>query len=231
MKILGIETTTTLGGVAIMDSTAGLVAESTLNVRACSHSEQLIRDIERLLARARITLDDLDGLAVSAGPGSFTGLRIGLGTLKGLAFATGLRVLSVPTLEAMAWRFPVPGPLICPVNDARRKEVYAGAFEYADGEMVRVIAEVPISAEDFAERISGLGRDAIFFGEGAGIYRETVSRILGARVVFAPPHLMIPSPAAVALVGMKMAERGEWCDPVSLSPIYLRKSEAELRLR
>jgi tRNA threonylcarbamoyladenosine biosynthesis protein TsaB len=128
MKVLAIETSTMLGGVAVMDAAKGLVAEARETVKA-GHSGRLMPEIDGVLKRVSLTLSDIDALAVTTGPGSFTGLRIGLSTVKGLSYSAGIPVVVVPTLEAMAWNFPDYAYPVCPMLDARKIEVYAGIFE------------------------------------------------------------------------------------------------------
>ncbi len=227
MKILAIETSTMLGGVAVMDDVKGLLVEVRASVKA-GHSGKLMPEIDDALKRASLGLGDIDALCVTTGPGSFTGLRIGLSTVKGLAYSTGLPVVAVPTLEALAWNFPdFPCP-VCPMLDARKKEVYAGIFRTnADG-IVRLMDEASIRPEALALALKEHEK-VVLLGEAVGLYREVFTAALGDRALFAPPHLMAPSPAASAELGLAMALRGEFKDPVALAPFYIRKSEAELK--
>lgn len=227
MRVLAIETSTMLGGIAIMDDASGLVAEVRVNVKT-AHSERLMAELDGALKQAGLGLKDIDALAVSAGPGSFTGLRIGLGTVKGLSFATGLPVVAVPTLEAFAWALP-GYPLVCPMLDARKKEVYAALYGHSDGGFVNIMKETVIAPSELVKRLSEY-EGVCFAGEGAAIYKDVLIDALGKRAVFAPAHLMVPSPASVALIGLRMALRGQFADPAALAPVYIRKSEAEVKL-
>ncbi len=229
MKLLAVETSTMLGGVAIIDEAEGLVVESRLNVRA-AHSERLMAEIDAAMARSSLGLKDMDALCVSVGPGSFTGLRIGLGTIKGLAFATGLPVVAVPTLEALAWNFPYSPHPLCPMLDARKKEVYAGLFRTGGGAASRLMEEVSVRPEALAAKLAE--HDAVvLLGQGAELYREVFENALGRKALFAPPHLGVPSAASVAHLGLGKALRGELSEPMKLSPRYIRKSEAELKAK
>lgn len=232
MRVLAIETSTMLGGVAVIDE-SGLVVESRLNIRT-AHSERLMRGLEQALGQAGMTIEDMDAIAVSRGPGSFTGLRIGLSTVKGIAYATGKPVVAVPTLEAFAWNF-APAALgmpICPMLDARKKEVYAAAFVWEAGEMEsvmrRLVPEASVHAGDFAAQLPSAGK-ILFAGEGSVIYREDILSVLKDRAVFAPAHLMVPLPSSTAYLGRRLALEGRFEDPASLTPLYIRKSEAELK--
>ncbi len=227
MKLLSVETSTMLGGVAIIDEALGLVVESRLNVRA-AHSERLMSEINAALERSSLTLGDIDALCVCTGPGSFTGLRIGLGAIKGLAFSTGLPVAAVPTLEALAWNFPHSAHPVCPMLDARKGEVYAGLFRTDGGEPVRLVEETSIRPGTLATAL-GKFEAVVLLGQGAELYRDVFVGSLGKRALLAPPHLGVPSAASAAHLGLARALRGEFTDPAGLSPYYIRKSEAELK--
>jgi len=227
MKVMAIETSTMLGGVAVMDSEQGLLAEARVSVRAAL-SERLMIAVDFVLGQSSLGLGDIDALAVSSGPGSFTGLRVGLGTVKGLAFATGLPVAAVPTLEAYAMCLPYCRHPVCPMLDARKKEVYTAVFLHGDDGLRRVLPERATRAGDLAAMLMEY-EAVVFVGQGAELYRREIEERLGPRALFAPPRLMTPSPAAVAEAGLARALRGEYSDPAFLSPFYIRKSEAELK--
>src|SRR5271157_1812848 len=129
MKLLAIETSTMRGGIAIMDDDT-LIAESRMNIKA-THSGRIMTEIDTALKGSGLTIDDIDVFGIASGPGSFTGLRVGLSTVKGLSYATGKRVVTVSTLEAFAWNVPFSQYLVCPLLDARKKEVHAGAFRWS----------------------------------------------------------------------------------------------------
>ncbi len=231
MKILAIETSTLLGGVALIDDAARLIVEITLNVSS-THSEQLMSVIAHAIEKASLELQDIDVFAVSIGPGSFTGLRIGVSTVKGLSFATGRPIVAVPTLEALAWHFPSCRHPVCAMLDARKKEVFAALFLW-DGEgFGRVVPETSVAVERLPEVIGSRsetrGERILFTGEGAGLYRDAILNAFAERAVFPPPIKMIPSPINVAHLGLGKARRGEFSEPISLVPVYGRKSEAEL---
>ncbi|MCK4910330.1 MAG: tRNA (adenosine(37)-N6)-threonylcarbamoyltransferase complex dimerization subunit type 1 TsaB [Thermodesulfovibrionales bacterium] len=226
MRLLAIETASQLGGLAVMDSDTGLVAECRLNVHA-THSETLMGEVHHVLRLAGSTAMELDAIAVSCGPGAFTGLRVGLGTAKGLAFASGARIVAVPTLEAYALSLPFTRSPVAPMLDARRREVYAGLFSVEDdGTVRRLIEEQPVSASAFMESISGY-ESIVFAGQGALIYKDAIIEGFRGKAIFAPAQQMHPSPASVAELGMRLARAGVFSDPETLCPMYIRKSEAE----
>ena len=244
MKILAIETSTMLGGIAICDGSAGMIAEVRLNVKS-THSERLMAEIDHILKQSALGIPDMDAFAVAIGPGSFTGLRIGLSTVKGLSYATGKPIVAVPTLEAFAWNFPFSRYPVCPLLDARRQEVYAALFRWETDGFVRVVDEAAVGIKALLKGIKMgkppsprfdqgdegrfLQKAVIFTGEGALSYKDEIISEMGEDALFAPPEKMVPSPANVASLGMEKALRGEFSDPVSLVPWYLRKSEAEMK--
>jgi tRNA threonylcarbamoyladenosine biosynthesis protein TsaB len=229
MKILAIETSTMLGGIALMDESM-LIAESRLNVKS-THSERLMTEIEHCLKQSGVKISDIDVFAVATGPGSFTGLRIGLSTVKGFSYATGRPIVSVPTLEALAWNFPYSKYPVCTMLDARKKEVYAALFKWEEGNFIRLINETSAKPEEFACDALRITHDDkfIFAGEGAALYRDKIIEVMGEKAIFASPEKTVPSPANVAVLGLKKAKAGEFSEPVSLTPIYIRKSEAEVK--
>ncbi len=229
MKILAIETSTMLGGVAIMDDSKGLIAEVRLNVKS-THSERLMTEIENLLRQSLLNITEIDVFAVSIGPGSFTGLRIGLSTVKGLSFATGKPVVSVPTLEAFAWNFPLCRHPICLLLDARKQEVYAGVFKWNDHKLTKILPETAISIKNLLENEIFLNKIVVFSGEGCSLYKEEILNRMGQNAVFASPEKMVPLPSNVAYLGLRKALKNEFANPISLVPFYIRKSEAEIKV-
>lgn len=224
MRVLAIETSTMLGGVAIMEE-GGLIAEIRLNVKT-THSERLMRGIDSALKFANLGIGDIDAFCISLGPGSFTGLRIGLSTVKGFAFATGRPVVTVPTLDAFAWNFPFAIYPVCPMFDARKKEVYTALYEWHDGGFKKTRPEQSVRPGDFIKDIKG---PVIFAGDGVRLYRDVILSVKGQDAIFAPPQSDVPSPSALAYLGLKKAMMGDFSDPMTITPFYIRKSEAEIK--
>jgi tRNA threonylcarbamoyladenosine biosynthesis protein TsaB len=225
MKILAIETSTMLGGIAIVDENSGLIAETRLNVKT-THSERLMTAVQNTLSQSEISLDDIDAFAIATGPGSFTGLRIGLSTVKGLSYATAKPLVTVPTLEAFAWNFPFSMYPVCLMLDARKKEVYSAVFKWKNGGFIRILKEMSIKPADLLTELKG---NVIFAGEGVLIYKDQIITILKERAIIASPEKMVPSPANVAMLGLLKAIKGDYADPSKAVPLYIRKSEAELK--
>ena len=219
MRVLAVETSTLAGGVALVEGER-LVAEYLLDV-SVTHSERLLATIDHVLCDAGWTPRDVQGLAVAVGPGSFTGLRVGIGTVKGLALALGVPVAAVPTLDAMAAALPWVSLPVCPVLHARRNEVYAALYRW-DGEGVRRESEYLALAP--AELAARLTAPTLLLGDGADAVHSPHAR-------HAPRRRRVPSPACVAVLGRARLALGETVDAASLMPFYLRPSEAELRRR
>lgn len=226
MRILALETSTPAGGVALLDGDR-LIAEYTLSVRA-AHSERLMATVDRLLSDSGWEIRTLEGLAVSIGPGSFTGLRIGVSTAKGLALALGIPLVGVPTLDALAAALPHAADPVCPILDAKKGEVYASLFHWEAGRMVRDWEYLALSPADLCSRLSG---PVIFVGDGVAAFEKFLSEALGPRARFAPPARRLPSAACVAQLGHSRLLSGEVVEPATLIPLYIRPSEAELRRR
>jgi tRNA threonylcarbamoyladenosine biosynthesis protein TsaB len=223
MNILGIETSTTTGSVAVV-SEDGVIAQYSLNIEV-THSERLMSTVDRVLKDTGLAIADMDGYAVSIGPGSFTGLRIGLAAVKGLAFVTGKPVAAVPTLQALAWNLPYASYQVCPMLDARKNEVYAAMYRFEGTTLVRVMAEAVISLSLLSDRMSG---KTLFTGEASHLFREEIVNLFGDRALFAPVSAILPSAATVAEIGLEMIKSGKQADVDSVTPMYIRRSEAEV---
>ena len=219
MRVLAVETSSLAGGVALLDDER-LVAEYLLDV-SVTHSERLMAAIDRVLTDARWTARELGGLAVAVGPGSFTGLRIAVSTVKGLGLALRLPIAAVPTLDAMAAALPWAALPVCPALDARKGEVYASLYRWDGDAMRRQWEYLALSPAALAERLT---EPVIVAGDGAPVIRSPHARLL-------PPPRRLPSPACVGLLGLERLRRGETVAAAALAPLYLRPSEAELKRR
>src|SRR6266436_150795 len=225
MKLLGVESATLSGGVALLDGDR-LLGEITLNI-AITHSERLMSAVDRLLIDCGLAPADLDGLAVSVGPGSFTGLRVGIATVKALAMALDLPVAAVPTLDALASRLPFADAPVCPILDARKSEVYLSLYRWRDGGMAREWDYLALPPELAAARLDA---PVILLGDGIEACRPWLDR-LGAEARVAPAAQRMPSAASVAVLGRAALSAGEGVGGDSLAPLYLRPPEAELKAR
>lgn len=234
MKILAIETSTLAGGVALMDHNR-LIAEYRLDV-VVHHSERILSAINHLLLESDTEIKALDAIAISAGPGSFTGLRVGLSTAKGLAIGGEKALILVPTLEALAAVFPYTHSGIVPWIEARREEVYWAFFACKNGGMIRCArdaADTPRSALRKVERLrrsrETISGQILFVGNGAIRYREDILEVMPKTACFPPRTLQFPSAAAVAEIGLSKLERGETTAPELAMPSYVRASTPEIK--
>ena len=227
MKILAIDTSTRVGSIAVVEGPL-LKAEQILNIRA-THNQSLLPGIERILADADWSLDDLDGFAVSLGPGSFTGLRIGLSIVKGLAWATGKPLAAVPTLDALAANVSFVPHKICPILDARKGEIYTAFYCQGDeGIPQRLTSYMAIKPEELVALVS---ETTVIIGDGLLAYGDYLKRELGARLVLPPPYLSVIHASSVAWLGWHKLRSGESEDVSSCTPLYVRASEAEINIK
>lgn len=242
MKILAIETTGPKASVALINEKKQIWEETS--DKELSHLQSLIPMIDNLLEKCESTIDDIDYIAVSRGPGSFTGIRIGVATGKALAHALNIPMISVPTLRAFAWKAENFNGLICPLFDARREQVYAGAYYWNDGLCIQAVTDDARGLTDFLSEIEDFDKDhkmnVMFFGDGTRIFekqieqwgRETnrlspnddVSRIM------ADSQHLLQSAASVAMEALRIEGTGGAVGFESMHPVYLRKAEAERKL-
>ena len=234
MLILSLETATLTGSIALVDASLPkddsspairIIAEFLLNIQS-THSERLMPAIHNLLAEAALKIRDIQGIALGLGPGSFTGLRIGVSTVKGLAYALKIPVVGVSTLEALANNAPYCSSTICPVLDARKKEVYAALFHGdGSGKVTRKSEDWVLSPEELCRRIT---EKTLFLGNGIEGYAEVLRKNLGALASFAPSELSLPRAVNVARLSLPEFQKGQTLDLFSFTPIYVRRSEAEI---
>jgi tRNA threonylcarbamoyladenosine biosynthesis protein TsaB len=219
MRVLALEASTLAGGVALLDDDR-LVAEYVLDV-SLTHSERMLATIDRVLGDAGWTAADLDGLAVATGPGSFTGLRVAVSTVKGLALALSVPIAAVPTLDAMAAAVPFACLPVCAVIAARRNEVYACLYRWHEGTMRRQWDYLALTPAALADRLS---EPVILAGDGAALVVSPHARPL-------PAPRRLPAPACVGILGLERLRSGEVVKPADLAPLYVRPPEAELKRR
>lgn len=229
MIIAGFDTVTDMLTVAVADERETLAEESRLAPRA--HMSLLLPTLREVLGRAGLTFADVDHLAVGIGPGSFTGMRIGVATAHGLALASGNRLVGVSTLAVLAAQVTAaPDVLVCPVVDAKRKEVYTGLFPR--GEVPeKFAAPLVTTANAWAEQLSALGRRILFVGDGLGEYKEVFAGALGDDAVFADEALWYPGAGVLLGLAKKKIDQGEFQPYHKVLPVYTRLSDAEEALR
>lgn len=226
MKLLALDTSTAGGGVAVLDGDA-VLAEWTLQ-SALTHNRRLLKAVDLVLGELGLTVRDLDAVSSTVGPGSFTGVRIGLTTAKTLAWALGKPFVGVVTLDALAEPFGFTRWSVCPLIDARKGEVYAARY-VADGKgaVVRTSDWEVLPARVLVEKFEG---PTLCCGDGWTVYREFLRERLKEQVVEAPAPYHVIRPAFVGACALKRLQRGEADDPAAAVPLYVRPSEAEIHL-
>ena len=223
--ILALETATMCGSVALVVENR-CVAEFSLQTGE-THSRRLLAGVDWLLQETAIERSAIDAVAVSLGPGSFTGLRIGLATAKGLAMAAGAKLIGVGTLDGLAAQFFAAGDiLICPVLDARKKEIYCGFYRCDNQGIPRLQEECQvISPETLCKRID---EPVVLLGDGTEVYGHLFREKLAGLLKVAPPGTYFPRAATIGLLALAKWQGEEFLDPATAEPIYIRLSEAEL---
>ncbi len=228
MKILAIDSSSNALAVAVTDEDK-LLGESVLNHKK-THSQTLMPMIEKLLCATETDISQIDLFAVAAGPGSFTGLRIGVATAKALAHATGKPVAGVSTLEAMAYQLPFCSALVVPIMDARRAQVYNGVYRWEGEMLITVIEPQAVAIEALLDSLADCGQKAVFLGDGVSVYRDIILQKIGESAEFAPVNANMQRASCVAALARRQAADGKLSRYNELLPIYLRKSQAEREL-
>lgn len=240
MKILAIESAATAASVAILDGDT-CIADMTIQFKK-THSQTILPMIDQICKITETEPESIDAVAVSVGPGSFTGLRIGVATGKGIALAYDRPMIEVSTLLAMAANIPAGSEcLICPVMDARRAHVYTGVYEYDDeGNLQEVLPESLLSYEELADSLNSLaeeGKPVIMLGDGlsaleskagdARRMKDIMQELVAGELILAPENMNYQRAASVAVVAAKMAKEGKLVSSDEVKPDYLRPSQAE----
>lgn len=224
MKILALETSAVAASVAICEDEA-LVAQSFQRT-GLTHSATLMPMLEDMLKNSGMSLENIDLIAVAAGPGSFTGLRIGVSAAKGLAWSLDKPCAGVSTLEAMAWQMIGMDGVVCAAMDARRQQVYNALFDLQNGKPVRMTPDRAISLEELSNELETIKNDQILVGDGAHLcYNAFQSK--GYPVRMPPAHLQFQTAWGVARCALEQARLGQLTDAVGLTPNYHRLSQAE----
>ena len=236
MKVLAIDSSGLTATVAIVEDEQ-TIAEYTVNYKK-THSQTLLPMIDEIVRMVEMDLTAVDAIAVAGGPGSFTGLRIGSATAKGLGLALDKPLIHVPTVDAMAYSVYGCEDIICPIMDARRSQVYTGIYTFvpkkADEEteqmeyafkVLRV--QMAVSVEDLIRRLNVYGRRVVFLGDGVPVYKEMLSKGLEVPYFFAPSFMNRQRAAAVGALGIRYYQTGRYETAAEHRPDYLRVSQAE----
>lgn len=222
MKILAIDSCTNVATAALVEDEC-MIAQFSLNNKT-THSTKLLPQIEYMMKNAETEFADIDLFAVTVGPGSFTGERIGVATAKALAHATGKPIVGVSALMAMAYNIKYTNFLICPIMDARREQVYTATFKWKADELVTVKEDRAMALDELLEEFE---EDVIFLGDGVPVFKEKIAEKLENKAHFALANLLHINGGGVAEAAKSEYKKGNACDYASLVPKYLRLSQAE----
>lgn len=224
MKVLGIDTSTSCGSIGLVDE-GKVISEYLLDCPE-THSERLLKGIDFVLKDARLSVDDIDGWVVSLGPGSFTGLRIGISTVKGLALATQRPVAGVSTLDVLAFQVSPTPYLICPIIDAKKGEVYTAFYRYEENSLKRISTYKVLKPEELVHQIN---EKTLLVGNGIRNYGQYFQSVLPSLVIYPPIPLHLPHGSILTLLGFECLRNGESLDLASFAPLYIRPSDAEIK--
>ena len=225
MKILGLDSSGIVASVAIVEDDV-LIAEYTVNYKK-THSQTLLPMLDEIAKMTELDLNSIDAIVVAAGPGSFTGLRIGSATAKGLGLALKKPLIAIPTVEGLAYNlYDIPG-LICPIMDARRKQVYTGIYRFTDHQLKVVEDQMAVSMETVIEKLNQYGEAVTFLGDGVSVFHELIAEKMTVPYSFAPAHVNKQRAAAVAALGEIYYRQGKTETAMEHVPDYLRVSQAE----
>lgn len=227
MNILAIDTSSLVATVAVINEEK-LLGEFTIN-SPMTHSQKLMPIIDQLLSSLELSMEDIDTIAASRGPGSFTGIRIGIATIKGLAHGRKIPIVGVSSLEGLAYNITYSKELICPIMDARRNQVYTGVYKWENHKLINIVEEAPLSINELMDKLKEREEKVIFLGDGLGRYKEDIISGLGEKALFAPLYVNMQRASSIAQLALDKINNGESKpeDYLSIAPIYLRKSEAE----
>lgn len=222
MNILAVDTSALTATVAVFKNGVSVFENNITN--ALTHSETLMPMIDCALKSVKLTPSDVDLFAVSNGPGSFTGIRIGVSTIKALAYAVNKPVIGIGTLYALSANLAcVESMPICPIMDARRNQVYNALYSFHDGKANILVPPRALSIDDLCSTVSF---PVMFVGDGVGVYKDRIVELCGENAHFAPPHMRTQKAASVAYLA-SIADESEYLTPEALEVCYLRKSQAE----
>ena len=249
MRILGLDSSGLVASVAIVEDD-NMMAEYTVNYKK-THSQTLLPMLDEIAKMIELDMSTIDAIAVAAGPGSFTGLRIGSATAKGLGLALNIPLISVPTVDGLAYNLYGCQDMICPLMDARRNQVYTGLYEFApeaadgrdkcdtadafdDGEdvfaMKAILPQCAVGIEEIIAKINHMERPVVFLGDGVAVFKNYIAENCSVPYSFAPAHMNKQRASAVAALGLLYAREGKLETAAEHAPDYLRVSQAEREL-
>lgn len=225
MKILAIDSSGMVASIALVEDRK-LIGEFTINYKK-THSQTLLPMLDEVTKMIELDLNTIDAIAVAAGPGSFTGLRIGSATAKGLGLALDKPLISVPTVDGLAYNLSGASALVCPLMDARRKQVYTGIYSFKGFQMYTHLAQCAVSIEEIISRVCEYDREVTFLGDGVAVYASYIEEHCSVPYTFAPAHLNQQRASASAVLAFEYYKAGRLESAAQHRPDYLRKPQAE----
>lgn len=225
MKILALDSSGLVASVAVVEDD-NLMAEYTIHYKK-THSQTLLPMLDEAAKMIELDLDTLDAIAVSAGPGSFTGLRIGSATAKGLGLALEKPLIHIPTVDALACNLWGHGDLICPLMDARRNQTYTGIYRFEQGQLQIVQEQCAVGINEIIAQINQIGQPVVFLGDGVPVFHNYIEENIAVEHSYAPAHMNKQRAGAVAWLGLQYLKEGRIETAAEHSPDYLRLSQAE----
>ncbi|MDO4616513.1 MAG: tRNA (adenosine(37)-N6)-threonylcarbamoyltransferase complex dimerization subunit type 1 TsaB [Lachnospiraceae bacterium] len=225
MKILAIDSSGMVASVAVWENDL-LLAEYTINYKK-THSQTLLPMLDEAAGMIELDLESVDAIAVTKGPGSFTGLRIGAATAKGLGLALKKPVIPVATVDALAYNLVYAEGLVCPIMDARRSQVYTGLYRFHGAEMETLLEQTPMAVAELTEKLNDIGQKVLFLGDGVPVYESLLRERLTVDYAFVPAHMNRQRAGALAALAALLYKKGEAVTAMEFQPEYLRQSQAE----
>lgn len=225
MKILALDSSGLVASVAVTEDD-NLLGEYTINYKK-THSQTLLPMLDEVAKMIELDLKTVDVIAVSAGPGSFTGLRIGSATAKGLALALDKKIVSVPTVDALAYNIWNCTDVICPLMDARRQQTYTGLYTFEDGRMQTLLPQCVVQIEEIINKVNDMGKPVVFLGDGVPVFADFIAQHCKVPYQYAPAHCNKQRAASVAALGAILYGEGKAEPAAEHKPDYLRLSQAE----
>lgn len=225
MRILALDSSGMVASIAIVEEEC-VLAEYTMNYKK-THSQTLLPMLDEITKQIDLDLSTIDAIAVASGPGSFTGLRIGSATAKGLGLALDKPIIPVPTVDGLAYNLYGVESMICPLMDARRNQVYTGLYTFENGKMINIMPQNAVSITEIIEKINKEGKKVIFLGDGVPVHKETIEKQLQVPFHLAPAHLARQRASAVGVLAEIYYKEGRVEHAREHKPEYLRLSQAE----
>lgn len=232
MKIIALDSSGLVASVAVVED-QNLIGEYNIQYKK-THSQTLLPMLDEVSRMIELDLATVDAIALAKGPGSFTGLRIGSATAKGLGFAMNKPIIEIPTLDGLACSLYGTDKLVCPIMDARRNQVYTGVYEFLPKkgktisyELHCLIEQCAVPIEEIAEKLNGFEREVIFLGDGVPVFTDRLAELMKAPYGFAPAHMNRQRAAAFAFLAEEYFRKGKQVKAKDHAPEYLRLSQAE----